>query len=91
MSECKNNNININDSKFIGIHRYKYNTDYDNCKYWVEKLKIKCNINIGWTAELRKTLTFYNNDRKQEFTYDALVCKARKVAKTTKVTDYMII
>ena len=61
--------------------------DYDPNKYpGVNKLKIKCKIGMdynyfGW----RKNWVLYYNERKQEFTYNHLVEKARKAAKQTKI------
>ena len=46
-----------------------------NCN--LKKIKIKCSMMIEG-KDVKKPWTLYNNERRQEFTYDALLEKARK-------------
>ena len=61
------------------------NHEYDPNKYpGVRKLRIKCTIRmVGFSR--RRTWTLHYNERKQEFTYNHLVEKARKAVKQKKI------
>lgn len=55
-----------------------------------ELAKIKIKV-VGMTIagkDVKKNWTFYNKDKKREFTYDELVIKTRKLLKTKKVDNY---
>ena len=57
-----------------------YNTE-------LTKIKMRCCIKINGN-DVTKAWSFYNNDRKKEFTYNCLIAKARKVLRIKKVEDY---